>query len=574
MNHTNYIWEIQKVDDSLIELLKQQLKISVPLAKVLGLRGIKDFESASAYFRPKWESFHDGFKMKDMKVSVERVNKAISKEQNILIYGDYDVDGTCSVAIMKIFLKSIGGNIYSYQPDREIEGYGISLKSVEWMVANKIDIIIALDCGIKDFKSAKAIKDAKMDLIICDHHKPSEKLPECFSILNPKQNGCNYPFKDLCGCGIGFKLIQCYAKNYKVEIDYSPIIQLTAIATTADVVPLKDENRLITYFGLKAINKNPIPALKKIFELSLLKGEISSSDLVFKIAPRINAAGRLSSAEKATNFLISDEKECGLLSSEIEQMNDKRKEIDQQVTEEALLQLKNQPINRATNLVYSPNWHKGVVGIVASRIIEKYYKPTIVLTGSEEILTGSVRSVKGFDVYKVLVKFKNYFTKFGGHNFAAGLSLKKENLNLFFRAFEDEVKSTIKQELKCPKFKIDSHLKLNSLIFDSKKQDFSKTYRIIKQMEPFGLSNPKPIFLFKNLILNRPPRIVGKKHLKLNFTDDEKKIVIDGIWFNSSSFSTQIKGAKYIDVVASLTENFFLGQLSLQLMVNDVKIVK
>ncbi len=574
MNHTNYIWEMQQIDDSVTDLLEEQLNISTPLAKVLSVRGIKDFNSSHAYFRPKWESLHDGFMMKDMKISVERLFNAISSGEKILVYGDYDVDGTCSVAIMMIFLKSLNANVFSYQPDRETEGYGISLKSVEWMKANKIDLVIALDCGIKDFKSAKAIDDANIDLVICDHHNPADELPQSFSILNPKQIGCNYPFKDLCGCGIGFKLILCYGENYKVKIDYSSIIQLTAVATTADVVPLIDENRLITYFGLKAINKNPLPAIDKILQLALNKGEVNSSDLVFKIAPRINAAGRLSNAQKATKFLVSKSEECDLLGSEIELMNIERKEIDQSMTDEALAQLKNQPTSRATNLVYSPNWHKGVVGIVASRIIEKHYKPTIVLTGSEEILTGSVRSVKGFDVYKVLVKFKDYFVRFGGHKYAAGLSLKKENLKLFSNAFEKEVKATIKPEFELPKFKIDSQLKLNTLVFDSKNHDFPKIYRIIKQMEPFGISNPKPIFLFKNLRLNKSPRVVGDKHLKLNFTDDDKKVIIEGIWFNSSSFLSKLKNSLYMDVVASLSENFFLGQLSLQLMVNDIKIVK
>ena len=573
MGEANYIWELQKIDDLVAESLKKELDISIELARVLYLRGVKDFDSARNYFRPKWNQLNDGFLMKGMNNSVDRVHQAIINSHNILVYGDYDVDGTCSVSMMTNFLRSVTKNIFLYQPDRESEGYGISLKSVEWMKENKIDLVIALDCGIKDIESSKAIKKLNIDLIICDHHNPGVSLPDAFSILNPKQNGCNYPFKDLCGCGVGFKLIQCLVKKYNLEVDYSFLVQLVAIATAADIVPLVNENRILAYLGLREINKNPIPALKEIFQITNKKGDVSISDLVFKIAPRINAAGRLSSAIKAAKFLTSSNVSCTKLVTEIEIINQKRRLLDQEITSEALSKLKDRNENHATNLIYSPNWHKGVVGIVASRIIEKYYKPTIVLTGKGDILTGSARSVKGFDIYSVLEKLNHYFISFGGHKYAAGITLKKENLKPFFKCFETEVKNSIVDECKIPKIKIDSELSIDSLAFDSKNKSFPKTYRIIKQMEPFGPLNPRPIFLFRNLIFANKPKIVGENHIKFNFTDKNISTTIEGIWFNSLSRFEKIKNCKSIDVLASLTENNFRDQLTMQLLVSDLRVV-
>ena len=573
MGEANYIWELQKIDDLVAESLKKELDISIELARVLSLRGVKDFDSARNYFRPKWNQLNDGFLMKGMNNSVDRVYQAIINSHNILIYGDYDVDGTCSVSMMTNFLRSVTKNIFLYQPDRESEGYGISLKSVKWMEENKIDLVIALDCGIKDIESSKAIKKLNIDLIICDHHNPGVSLPDAFSILNPKQNGCNYPFKDLCGCGVGFKLIQCLVKKYNLEVDYSFLVQLVAIATAADIVPLVNENRILAYLGLREINKNPIPALKEIFQITNKKGDVSISDLVFKIAPRINAAGRLSSAIKAAKFLTSSNSSCTKLVTEIEIINQKRRLLDQEITSEALSKLKDRNKNHATNLIYSPNWHKGVVGIVASRIIEKYYKPTIVLTGKGDILTGSARSVKGFDIYSVLEKLNHYFISFGGHKYAAGITLKKENLKPFFKCFETEVKNSIVDECKNPKIKIDSELSIDSLAFDSKNKSFPKTYRIIKQMEPFGPLNPRPIFLFRNLIFANKPKIVGENHIKFNFTDKNISTTIEGIWFNSLSRFEKIKNCKSIDVLASLTENNFRDQLTMQLLVSDLRVV-
>ncbi len=570
MEQENFTWEVQKTDEHIVELLKNKLDISKAIARTLSLRGVKDFNSAQDFFRPKWNSFHDGFLMKDMSRSVERIHNAINEKHNILVYGDYDVDGTCSVAMLSIFLKQFSSNVNLYQPDRENEGYGISLQSVDMMIANKIDLVIALDCGIKDIKSAKAINDAGIDLIICDHHNPGKIIPQAYSILNPKQRECTYPFKELCGCGVGFKLIQSYSKKYNIATDYSYLTQLAAIATTADVVPLVDENRLITYFGLEQINQNPIPSIEKIFQLSNTS-EFSSSDLIFKVAPRINAAGRLSSAKKATDFLISNNEELEILSKEIELINKERKKIDELITEEALSQLSNQPSDRFTNLVFSSDWHKGVVGIVASRIIENFYKPTIVLTGKGDIITGSARSVKDFDIYNELDKLKHYFIRFGGHKYAAGMSIKKTDLVAFFNDFENAVKKSIQPHMLIPKIKIDSELSINELAKDLKTNNFPKIYRIIKQMGPFGAGNPTPVFLFKDLKLFSNPKIVGDKHIKLKFYSDKLNSTIDGIWFNSFNGFNKIRAKKSLNVVASLNENHFNGNISLQLIIKDAK---
>ena len=571
MVETNYIWDLQKTDDKVVDLLSKELKISKVLAKLLVIRGVFDFKSAQKFFRPNWGFFHDGFQMKDMLKSVERLFKSIENEENILIYGDYDVDGTCSVAMMSLFLKSLNANVLTYQPDREEEGYGISLKSLDWMINNNIDLVVSLDCGIKDLKSAKAIKEANIDLVICDHHNPGAELPVAYSILNPKQQKCNYPFKELCGCGVGLKLIQSYVNKYNIDVDLSPLIQLAAIATTADIVPLIDENRVITYLGINEMNNSPISAVEKLFQIAQKKGKVSTSDIVFKIAPRINAAGRLSNAKKATELLMSTKEDIENLINEIETINKERRQMDEMITIEALEQLSNQSSGRVTNIVYSPNWHKGVVGIVASRIIESFYKPTIVFTGEGDTITGSARSVKDFDIYQVLEKLKHYFIRFGGHKYAAGLTIKKSDLIAFSNDFENEVQKTILPNMLIPKIKIDSELSIDDLIVESSAHIFPKVYRIINQMEPFGPSNPKPIFLFKNILLNESPKIVGQKHMRFKFSSNKYNFLIDGIWFNSSHNYNHLKNIKSIDLVAALNENHFNGVSKLQLIIKDVK---
>ena len=566
-------WLLKNVDETISKKLALELKISIELSKILVSRGITNFDLAENYFRPKKQHFYNAFLMKGMEISVHRLKSAIEQNQNILIYGDYDVDGTCSVALMVRFLKKINASVKYYQPNRETEGYGLSLKSVEWSVKNKIDLVIALDCGIKDLLAADALKKNNIDLIICDHHKPGEELPEAFTILNPKQEDCHYPFKELCGCGIGLKLVQAYVEKFNLQFNFNSLYQLAAVATAADIVPLKDENRLITYLGLKEINMSPINPFKILFSTLKKEGGINIGDLIFKVAPRINAAGRLDTAILAADFLISDSKEAIKSLKEIEINNEDRKSLDEQTTFQALEFLNNQPKKRFTNFVYSKKWHKGVVGIVASRIIEKYYKPTIVLTGHGDVITGSARSVKDFDIYSVLDSLKHYFIRFGGHKYAAGLSLKKENLELFKKAFEDEVKKHIKKENLFPKILIDHELSLKTLFSDANGQNIPKIFRIIQQMEPFGVGNPKPIFIFKNLINDSNPKIVGENHIKFQFSDVQKENTINGIWFNSISSYDLINNKNQMDVVGSIDENIFRNQRSLQILIKDIRIV-
>lgn len=566
-------WLLKNVDETISKKLALELKISIELSKILVSRGITNFDLAENYFRPKKQHFYNAFLMKGMEISVHRLKSAVEQNQNILIYGDYDVDGTCSVALMVRFLKKINASVKYYQPHRETEGYGLSLKSVEWSVKNKINLLIALDCGIKDLLAADALKKNNIDLIICDHHKPGEELPEAFTILNPKQEDCHYPFKELCGCGIGLKLIQAYVEKFNLQFNFNSLYQLAAVATAADVVPLKDENRLITYLGLKEINIYPINPLKILFSNLKKEGSINIGDLIFKVAPRINAAGRLDTAILAADFLISDSKEAIKSLKEIEINNEDRKSLDEQTTFQALEFLNNQPKKRFTNFIYSKKWHKGVVGIVASRIIEKYYKPTIVLTGHGDVITGSARSVKDFDIYSVLDSLKHYFIRFGGHKYAAGLSLKKENLELFKKAFEYEVKKHIKKENLVPKILIDHELSLKTLFRDVNSQNIPKIFRIIQQMEPFGVGNPKPIFIFKNLINDSNPKIVGENHIKFQFSDVQKENTINGIWFNSISSYDLINNKNQMDVVGSIDENIFRNQRSLQILIKDIRIV-
>ena len=567
----NNIWEFSDVDQTIVDDLKQQLNIEEVIAQILVSRKITSFNEAKQFFRPSDKDFLDPLSMDGMPLAIRRLKKAFEQKENILIYGDYDVDGTCSVALLYHFSSHFSEHVYCYQPHREKEGYGISLMAVDWMKEKNIQLVIALDCGIKDFKAAKLMHEIGIDLIICDHHKPGNQLPIAKAILNPKKEQCDYNFKELCGCGIGFKFIQAYKKQFQIQYDENLALQLTAIATTADVVPLIGENRLIVSQGLAQININPIASIKKIFSLYKYTKGVNTSDLVFKVAPRINAAGRLSHAKLAVQFLLSKNDELEMAFNEIENLNSYRRELDEEITNEALSQLSIKPNSRVTNLVHSPKWHKGVIGIVASRIMEHYYKPTIVFSGNGDVLTGSARSVKEFDIYAILEELQHHFERFGGHKYAAGMSLKKENKEKFFEEFENLVASKMTDELKYKKLKIDSKLSLQQLAQNKNESGIPKMMRIIKQMEPFGPSNSRPVFCFKGLLLSCKPKIVGQKHIKFHFTDEENSIITEGIWFNSVEGIQIIEDAQRLDVVATLMENHFNNQISIQLNIKDIK---
>ncbi len=567
----NNIWEYKEVDQQNVIELKDQLQITNEIAQMLLSRGVKSYNQAKQYFRPSEKDFLDPFSMYGMIEAVKRIKKALDNKENILIYGDYDVDGTCSVAMMKHFLSTFSSQVYTYQPHREKEGYGLSLKSVDWSVKQKISLVITLDCGIKDINAAKKLKQENIDLIICDHHNPGENLPVAFAILNPKQDHCSYSFKELCGCGIGLKLIQGYMNLFQSKYNLSNAYQLAAIATTADVVPLIGENRLIVFLGLLYINSSPIYSIKKIWKSYPNLISFTSSDLVFKVAPRINAAGRLAHAKIAVEFLLSDGIEEQSVYNEIESLNSNRRSLDEDTTTEALSQLATFPQKRFTNVVYSPNWHKGVIGIVASRIIEKYYKPTIVFSGDGELITGSARSIKDLDIYVILDELKHYFKRFGGHKYAAGLTLERANLADFSRDFENLVLERMSGELKQKKISIDTDLTISQLYNSLNREGWPKIMRIIKQMEPFGPSNPRPVFCFRNLDIIDSPRIVGQKHIKFLFSDSEKLKKIGGIWFNSSSIMDELQLMKKVDVVGTIIENHYNNLLSFQINIKDIK---
>ena len=567
----NNIWEYKKVDQQFVVELKSQLKISDEIAQILVNRSILTYSQAEKFFRPSEKDFLNPFSMSGMFQAVERINEAIINEENILIYGDYDVDGTCSVAMMKQFLTTFSSHIYTYQPHRQKEGYGLSMTAVDWSENEKISLVITLDCGIKDIKAAKKLKQKNIDLIICDHHNPGELIPEALVVLNPKQITCDYNFKELCGCGIGLKLIQGYVNHYKSAYDISYAYQLAAIATMADVVPLIGENRLIVHLGLLSINDNPIYSVKKIWNTYPNLISFNSSDLVFKIAPRINAAGRLAHANIAVKFLLSGKGEEKSAFSNMECLNSNRKALDEDTTNEALFQLSKMPKNRYSNVVFSPNWHKGVIGIVASRIIEKYYKPTIVFSGDGDLITGSARSVKEFDIYNILDQLKHHFTRFGGHKYAAGLTMKHENLDKFSKDFEKLVSENISEEIRQKKLSVDLDLTLEKLFQNLNKNGIPKLIRIIKQMEPFGPSNPRPVFCFKKLHFITPPRIVGQKHIKFLFTDIHQEKYIEGIWFNSAENMEKTSKLEKVDVVGSVVENYYNNKMSLQINIKDIK---
>ena len=559
-------------DKNRSQVLQNSLNIPENIALLLNARGVFDYDQAKQFFRPDFKDFYDPFLMKNMSKAVDRIKEAIEKKQNIVVYGDYDVDGTCSVAMFARFLKHFIKEIHVYQPNRHKEGYGISLQSVEWMVLKKIDLAVALDCGIRDVESAKRIKENNIDLIICDHHIVGEELPDAFSILNPKQSDCDYPFKDLCGCGIGFKLIQAYVKRNNLEFNLDEFIQFAAIATAADVVPLTLENRWILKLGIKALNTSPLMCFKNMFSNAKRQKVIDSYDLVFAIAPRINAAGRLSSASKATEMLMDDKLETLKPKVQyIEGINKERKEIDEQITKEALLKVENEIHDKVTTVVYGEKWHKGVVGIVASRLMESYYRPTVVLCKDGDMITGSARSVKGFDIYEILNDLKFLFERFGGHKYAAGLSMRKQNLNEFTQRFEEEVSKKISKDHLTPNLLIDNTISFEDLKNDKKTSSMPKIFRLINEMAPFGPSNPKPNFEIKDLMDSGNSKIVGEKHLKLQLKQKDNNKIYEGIWFNNAKMIKNVKEAKSFNIVASLSANTYMGKTKLQLNIKDIK---
>ena len=560
------LWQsISPPETTNVQQLSFQLNVPQEIAYLLVQRGITSFDQAKKFFRPVWEDLHSPFLMQDMKKAVERIVHAIEIEESVMVFGDYDVDGTTAVALMTSYLKSHLDHVVPYIPDRYKEGYGISIAGIDYAKSDGISLIIALDCGIKAHEQIEYADGKGIDFIICDHHLPDDELPKAAAVLDPKRADCKYPFKELCGCGIGFKLIQALNQYFELaDSDLTPYLDLVATAIAADIVPMTGENRVLSYLGIEQMRQAPRPGLQ--FFISSLKKPVSVSDLVFVIAPRINAAGRMSQGISAVELLLSrDQEEALPLARSIEFSNTERRSTDERITKEALQQIElDEAQYNSSTVVYHPSWHKGVIGIVASRLIEKYYRPTVVITKSETLLAGSVRSVNGFDVYQALEACKDQMIQFGGHKYAAGLTMKEEQLGAFKEAFEHAVESQILDSQLKPVLRYDAELKFDVIT--------PKLYRILAQMAPFGPKNMKPVFVTHNCIDKGGSRLVGndKNHLKLQIIDSTGT-VMQAIGFGLGRHYSKIKKRYSFSILYTLDENEFNYIKNLQLVVKDIQ---
>ena len=560
-------WTLKpKPEPSKVSELKEALNVDEVVASLLLQRGIDSFDKAKAFFRPSLNDLHDPFLMKDMDKAVKRIEKAIADGENILVFGDYDVDGTSSVALMASYLKTRTENVATYIPDRYKEGYGISYMGIDFAHDNDFNLIIALDCGIKAIDKVAYAKEKDIDFIICDHHRPGDEVPDAIAVLDPKQNDCPYPFKELCGCGVGFKLISALAFKQGAPLEsLVPYLDLVAIAIGADIVPITGENRALAFYGLQVINSNPRPGIKAIIA-EVKKEELNITDVVFIIAPRINAAGRMVHGNHAVALLTeTDFTTAAAYALDINQYNLDRREADQQITEEALEQIKEQnEEDRYTTVVYKEDWHKGVIGIVASRLIESYYRPTLVFTKSGDKLAASARSVSGFDVYNALEACSEHIEQFGGHKYAAGLTLQPEKYEAFKNKFESVVKETIDPRLLTPELKIDLALQLG--------QVNDRLMRILKQFAPCGPGNMNPVFMSENLRDTGYGKCVGEddKHLRFTATDGSNNR-LTAIGFGLGDKLECIQHKKPFSAAYTIDENHWNGKVSLQLKLKDLK---
>lgn len=554
-----------------VSKLAEELKIDRVLATLLVQRGITSFQEAKTFFRPDLNLLHDPFLMKDMDKAVKRLGEAIMAQEKILIYGDYDVDGTTAVALMYTFLKKFDANIDYYIPNRYDEGYGISNKGIDWGYKNGFTLIIALDCGIKAVEKVKYAASKGMDFIICDHHLPDDVLPPAVAVLDPKRSDDHYPFDELAGCGVGFKLVQAYAQTHDIPMEeVFEFLDLVSVSIASDLVSITGENRILAYYGLKKLNDHPSKGLLSIIKLSGLENHvITIDDVVFKIGPRINAAGRMEEGRTAVDLLVCrNDEEAKSIGAAINEHNDERKNIDREITLEAVNAVRASAdyMQRKSTIVFNPSWHKGVVGIVASRLVEAFYKPTIVLTKSNGFVTGSARSIPGFDLYDAIEHCSEFLESFGGHMYAAGLTMKEKNLNVFSEKFEAYVASKITEELMIPIVKIDTPLEF--------KQITPKFFRVLKQFQPFGPGNQSPVFITENVYDNGNGRLVGSGngHMKLELIqEDEPYHSISAIAFNRSEHFDNIHSGNPVDICYSIAENYFRGLANLQLRIKDIK---
>lgn len=559
-------WTLKsKPEKEKVQKLQSELQINEIIATLLVQRGIETFEQARQFFRPSLDDLHDPYLMKDMDKAVSRIEKAIADGENILVFGDYDVDGTTAVSLVSSYLKSYYSNVATYIPDRYDEGYGISYKGIDFAEDNEFTLIIALDCGIKSVDHIAYANERNIDFIICDHHRPGDALPKAVAVLDPKRVDCSYPYDELCGCGVGFKLIQALAQNRNQTIDDLLIyLDLVATAIAADIVPITGENRVLAKFGLEVINSNPRPGIKALIQ-NLKKKVLTITDVVFIIAPRINAAGRIKHGNEAVALLTEyDLDQAEFFASEIEQHNSDRKDLDKQITVEALSQIEeNNEKQKFTTVVYSENWHKGVIGIVASRLTETYYRPTIVFTKSGDKLAASARSVKDFDVYNALEACAEHLEQFGGHMYAAGMTLKEENYIVFKNAFEKEVEKTISPDLLIPEISVDAEIDLSDIN--------EKLIRILNQFEPFGPQNMTPVFMTKGVKDTGYAKGIGQneEHLKL-FVKQNNSEGFGAIGFGLGNKLELTKNQNTFDMAFCIDENEFNGNVTVQLRLKDL----
>ena len=546
-------------------LLQKALNIHPVICKILSQRGIETFDKAKDFFRPQLTQVHDPWLMKDMEKAVERILYAFNTNEKILVFGDYDVDGTTSVACMYQFLKKIHLNLDFYIPHRYREGYGVSKAGIDFAKDNGFTLIISLDCGIKSFDLITYAKELGIDFIVCDHHMPDDDLPPAVAILNPKQKDCNYPYKELCGCGVGFKLITALAERMNLpQENVYEFLDLVAVAIAADIVPITGENRILAFHGLKKANENPNNGIKALCHLSGLKTELHIHNLVFMIAPRVNAAGRMDDASKAVQLFIAETYEQALQYAEmLHSDNTDRKEADSSTTLEALalIEENSQWINNKSAVLFQPHWHKGVVGIVASRVIEQYYRPTIILTQSGEFVSGSARSVPGFNLYEAIHACKEHLLGYGGHFAAAGMTLEIDKVDAFRARFEEIVASTIDPDLLIPEIVIDAEISFKDINW--------AFYNILSQMEPFGPENLRPVFIVKNVVDTGYSRIVKEQHLR--FSLRQNNITFTGIGFNMADTYEFLKNKQPVDIVFKIDVNEWNGEKNLQLRVIDCR---
>ncbi len=559
----------QLIDKGRVKQLSESLNnLDLTLTEILIQRGVDSFDKAKSFFRPSLDEIHDPFLMKDMDLAVSRIEKAIAEKQKILIYGDYDVDGTTAVSLVYSFLLNYYDQLAFYIPDRYKEGYGISYAGIDFAKDNDFELIIALDCGIKAVDKVAYASEQGIDFIICDHHRPGDQIPAAIAVLDPKRVDCNYPYKELSGAGVGFKLMHAFAIQRGIPFEQlGPLTDLLAVSIAADIVPMTGENRLLAYYGLQLINRNPRPGIAAMIASAQIKKQaLTITDVVFTIAPRINAAGRIESGLRAVELLITGSKsEAEEACKGINNNNIERKELDKDITQEALEMMAAQPnlSQLRSTVLFSNHWHKGVIGIVASRVIETHYKPTIILTESNGKATGSARSVKGFDVYNAIDACSEHLEQFGGHMYAAGLTMKVEKVNDFRAAFEQYVSAHITEDQLTPEVEIDGLLQLNQINY--------RFFNVLRQFAPHGPSNMRPVFESKGVILYGNPRIVGENHLKIAVTNAEDTTILECIGFGLGHYMEMIKDRPF-DIAYVIDENEFRGKKTLQLVLKDIKV--